>query len=277
MADDGQGDGINGTPILWIIENGKSVQKGDLLVELDAAPHLERLDRQILDTEQARAKDVQARVNYENRISRNQTAQAKAELTVELTGLARQQYEDEHGGTYQIKLQNIELSIQEQEARKEIDQRNLTGMQGLFELGYKTKGDLAQAELQALHASSALTRETARRRELTTYDYKKQRLTLEGQQASAKRALQQVVVENEALLAQAEAWKESAKLSLKREEERLARYREQLVKCKIYAPQNGMVAYYMEGNPWERSSAIEAGTEEAPEPVRASATGTRNS
>ena len=66
-------------------------------------------------------------VNFENRQSRNETAQAKAELAVELADLALQQYEDEHGGTYQIELQDVELSIQEQEAQKEIDDRNLIG------------------------------------------------------------------------------------------------------------------------------------------------------
>ena len=61
-------------------------------------------------------------------------------------------------------------------------------------------------------------------------------------------------VENEALLAQAKAWKDSAELSLKREEERLTRYREQLEKCKIYAPQDGMVAYHVDANRWGQSS-----------------------
>ena len=57
------------------------------------------------------------------------------------------------------------------------------------------------------------------------------------------------------------AWKDSAELSLKTEEERLARYREQMGKCKIYSPQNGMVAYFVEGDHWGgQSAAIKAGT-----------------
>ena len=166
-VEDVQGDGINGTPILWIIDNGVSVRKGDLLVELDAAPHQERLDSQVLSTEQARAKEIQARVNFENRKSRNETSEAKARLDVELADLALRQYEDEYGGTYQIELQDVELSIQEQEAQKAIDDRNLVGMEYLFELGYKSFGDLAQARLHALRAKSGLERQNARRRELT--------------------------------------------------------------------------------------------------------------
>lgn len=259
-VDDVQGDGIDGTPILWIIENGKSVKKGDLLVELDSASHLERLDKQILDTEQARAKEIQARVNYENRITRNQTAQAKALLDVELFGLALNQYEDENGGTYQIAVQTVELAIQEQQARQEIEDRNLAGVEKLHEQGYKSKGDLAQAELRALRANSALQREESKHTELTEYDYRMKRMSLEGKRDTAKRNLKQVEVENEALLAQAKAWKDSAELSLKREEERLTRYREQLEKCKIYAPQDGMVAYFVDANRWGQSSSIAEGT-----------------
>jgi HlyD family secretion protein len=258
-VEDVQGDGINGTPILWIIDNGVSVKKGDLLVELDSTPHLERLDRQILDTQLARAKEIQARVNCENRESRNGTSQAKAELDVQLAELALKQYEDEYGGTYQIALQAIELAIQEQTAQKDIDDRNLNGMQQLFELGYKSKGDLAEADLQARRAESALKRETARRRELTTYDHLKQKYTLEGKLGTARRTLEQVKVENASLLAQAKAWKEAADVSLKREEERLTRYRQQLEKCKIYSPQDGMVAYFADSRPWVQSAPIKAG------------------
>lgn len=259
-VDDVPGDGVYGTPILWIVENGVHVQKGDLVVELDASSHQERLDRQILSTEQARAKEIQARVNYENRITRNETALAEAELAVDMALLAWHQYEDEQGGTYQIQLQNVELAIQERQAQADIEARNLVGMQHLHELGYRSKSDLAEARLKALRSRNELNRQEARRHELTVYDYRKQQMKLEGAYHSAQRALQRVKVENESLLAQAKAWKESAELSLKREEERLALFRTRLEQCKIYAPQSGLVAYHVEGNGWGQSTSIAAGT-----------------
>jgi HlyD family secretion protein len=42
-------------------------------------------------------------------------------------------------------------------------------------------------------------------------------------------------------------------------EGRLAYYRAQLDKCKIYAPQRGMVAYHVDANRWGHSSTIAAG------------------
>ncbi len=160
-VDDIHGDGIYGTPILWIVENGSHVEEGDLIVQLDSSSHLERLDEQILATEQAQAKYIQAKIHYENHLTRSETAKAEAELNVQLTDLALQQYEDEQGGMYQSELQEVELAIQEKEARGEIDDQNLDGTKELFDLGYKSKGDLAQARLQALRAKSALKREVA--------------------------------------------------------------------------------------------------------------------
>ena len=258
-VDDIHGDGINGTPILWIVDNGSYVEEGDLIVQLDSASHLERLDEQILATEQAQAKYTQAKLQYDNRLSLNETAKAKAELAVEMAKLALQQYEDEQGGTFQMNLQEVELSIQQRETQQDIDQQNLDGTKELFELGYKSKGDLAQARLQAMRAKSALKREVAKRRELVEYNYVRSKLQLEGEQESAERGLIQVERDNTALLAQAKARKNAAELSLNREEERLARYREQLEKCKIFAPQAGMVAYHVDANRWGNSTTITEG------------------
>ena len=71
MVDDIRGDEIHGTPIIWIVPNGSAVKKGDLLVQFDSAGHLERLDRQILDNERARAEQIKAKVQYDNQITRN--------------------------------------------------------------------------------------------------------------------------------------------------------------------------------------------------------------
>jgi HlyD family secretion protein len=52
-----------------------------------------------------------------------------------------------------------------------------------------------------------------------------------------------VLRNNEALLAQAHAQLDSAVESLKKEEELLTRYREYVENCRVYSPEDGMVAY----------------------------------
>ncbi|MEM7232515.1 MAG: efflux RND transporter periplasmic adaptor subunit, partial [Planctomycetota bacterium] len=243
MIDDIEGDGIYGTPLLWIVPNGELVKKGDLIVEFDCSNHTERLDRQVLSTEKARASQIQAKVQYENQKTQNETNVAEGRLKVTLAELDLKQFEDEDGGTFQIDLDQVKLSIQEAQAGKLIEKTNLDGVEQLYRLGYRSSGELAQAKLSALKAERQLATAIAKKKELTEYQYQKNKLTLEGAVASAKRALEQVERDNEAMLEQAKAEMDAADQSLRKEEERLARYKQQIVNGKIYAPVSGMVAY----------------------------------
>ena len=257
-VDDVHGDNIHGTPILWVIPNGSSVKQGDLLLELDSSNHQERLDRQILSSEKARSEQIQTRVKYENQQTQNQTNLAEAKLQVDLAKLATEQYLDEEGGTFQIELQNVELQIQEAQAGQMIEQTNLAGVEQLRNLGYRSSGELAEAQLRALQAERKLATAISTKKELVEYQFPKTKMQLEGQLASAKRALQQVEQDNAALLEQAKAAMEAADEALKKEEELLARYKKDVAKSKIYSPQDGMVAYAVETNHWRREE-IRAG------------------
>jgi HlyD family secretion protein len=256
-VDDIEGDNFHGTPILSIVPNGQSVQQGELLVELDSSNHQERLDRQILGLEKARSEQIQARVKYENQSTQNETSAAEAKLKVDLAELALKQFEDEDGGTFQIDLQDLELQVQEAQAGKLIEETNLAGVEQLYKLGYRSSGEVAQARLSSLKAERQLATAISKRKELVEYQYKKSRLELEGQVASAKRTLEQVLRDNEALLAQAKAATDAADEAFKKEEERLKRYRDQVAKCKIYAPADGMVAYATESGNWRREEIRE--------------------
>jgi RND family efflux transporter MFP subunit len=237
--------GSSGTQILYIIPNGQSVKKGDLLVEFDAAALQDRLDSQVLALERARAEKLQADAQYENRITQNETALAEAKLQVELKKLDLKSFEDEDGGEFQLDLQAVEMDIQVAQADKLIKETDKDGVDQLYKLGYKSKGDLAQARLSAMSADRQLANAISKRKKTIEYDYKKQRLVLEGALATAERNKIQVGRDNESELAQAEAAKNAATRSLEKEQEKFDKYTEQLTKCKIYAPQAGMVAYAM--------------------------------
>lgn len=259
MVDDIRGDEIHGTPIMWIVPNGAAVKKGDLLVQFDSAGHLERLDRQILDNERARAEQIKAKVQYDNQITRNVTSYAEAKLQVDLAKLALEQFEDEEGGTFQISLQDAELMIQEAKASELIEETNLEGVEQLYKLGYRSSGELAQAQLSSLKTKRQLAAAIARRRELLEYEYNKSRMQLEGQVASAERGLKQAERDNLAMLEQAEAAMQAADERFRKEEERLVRYRTQLENCEIIAPQDGMVAYASRDR-YSRDQDIREGT-----------------
>ena len=70
-----------------------------------------------------------------------------------------------------------------------------------------------------------------------------QMLDLTGKLDTARRRLDQVELNNAALLTQLKTSRDARKEQLAKEEELLQRYRDQHQACKIYAPESGMVAY----------------------------------
>ena len=235
-----------GTQILFIVPNGSAVKKGDLLVELDSAPLRDRLDTQYLDTERARADQIQANAAYENRITRNDTDLADAELQKTLSELTLKQLDDPDVGTFQIASGQVEMQIKEALAAQLIQETKTKGVEMLYGLGYESKGEVAAERLNLLSAERALAIQLSGRKDVVQYQYERYKLQLEGALATAKRNLKQVILNNEALLAQAKARKDAADRVLEKEEDKLRRYKEQLNKCEIRAPRDGIVAYASE-------------------------------
>ncbi len=256
-VDDIEGDGVVGTQILFIVPNGTSVKKGDLLVEFDSAKHRERLDRQILDTESARAVQIQAQAKHDNQVTQNETLLADALLDVELAKLEQEMFVDQERGTYKLEVEAIERLVEDinneilnAKGTLELKRNEQRGIEALFKLGYagqhqrdQSRLDLLQAESQYTAKINKLDTQLATLQKKQTYERQMQELTLQGKKDTADRQVKQVERNAEALLAQAKAALDAANEHLRKEEERLVRYREQIDKCKIVAPQDGMVAY----------------------------------
>ncbi|MCS7469239.1 efflux RND transporter periplasmic adaptor subunit [Stieleria sp. ICT_E10.1] len=262
MVEDVQRDGINGTPILWIIPNGSSVKEGDLLVELESAPMREALDEQMLETEDARSTQIQAEANYNNQIVQNETSKAEAELQVQLAKLELEMYTDDESGTLKLAVEEIKRSIDEvnnqileAQATLELRRDDRRGIDSLYKLGYANRNELRKSELAFLQAEgkyaaqlNKLETSLATLRKKENYEREMELLRLRGKLQTAERGLEQTLRNNEARLAQVQAILRARTESLKKEEERLARYTEQLAACKIHAPEAGMVAYASDRN-----------------------------
>ncbi|MCU0874641.1 MAG: hypothetical protein MUE50_20100, partial [Pirellulaceae bacterium] len=200
-VDDISGDGIIGTPIVWIVSNGASVKKGDLLVELDAAPHKERLDRQFLSTERARAAQIQAQAKYENQLTQNETLKANAELDVKLAELELEMFSDQEKGTHKLAVEEIERLIEDinneiraAEANLKLRENEKQGIESLFKLGYAGKSELERSRLDFLQAEgqyaakmNKLQTQLAGLEKLQTYEQQMKALALQGKLETARR------------------------------------------------------------------------------------------
>jgi RND family efflux transporter MFP subunit len=258
--------GQYGTRIVSIVPNGKAVEGGELLVEFDSAPVKDRLDSQVLAFEQAKAAQRQAAVRFENQKTQNETNLATAQTRFELAEMNLQMYEDGTKGTYRIALADLDLKVQEAknqiaaaQAALQLQRTATNGMELLYKLGYRGKGDLDQALFKSIQAEDALVRATnslanaiANRNKLELFEFPMKKLELEGALETAQRTQLQAERDSEALLAQAEAAMHGADRALAKEKERLGKYEAQLTKCKLVAPHAGMAVYSSERTPWGR-------------------------
>jgi len=208
--------GQSGSRILSLVPNGTAVKQGDLLVEFDASPLRDRLNTQMVVYEQAKAARIQAAVRYENQLTQNETNLATAKLRVATAEMALKMYEDQSGGAYKISLADLDAKIQESKyqiaealAALKMKSGRRQGIEVLFKMGYRGKGDLDQAVHEHLQAdfalvksSNALAAALANKKKLESYEYPLKQLELNGAIETARRALTQVECDNEAILAQ---------------------------------------------------------------------------
>ena len=249
--------GSSSVLILSIVPNGSVVQKGDLLVEFDDSAIRDRLESESLEYQSDKSVLLQAEARKVNQITQNETSVAEAELALELAQLDRKMYVDELSGSFKLSVEEIERQIDdtrntilEAQAALKLQETEKGGIEELFRLGYKGKSDLDQSRFAFMKAEAALaaavnrlSNHEATRRQLQTYEYKKELLRLDGAVATAERNLKQVKVTNESELAQVDAQLFEARERVARQKSRLDQLKIQLENCKIYAPNAGMVVY----------------------------------
>lgn len=256
-VDDYRSDGINGTTIIWIIPNGSSVSKGDLICELDASAIQSELDEQILDTEEAKSAFIQAQSNLKNQAIDNQTSLEKAELDLKLAELEIKMFKDPKSGSHKLALEAVERQIEDlnneiltAEMNLKLARNDNTGIESLFKLGYAGKSELDRSVLSLMKAEgdyaaklNKLNTQMASFENLDHFEREMQELQLDGKVRTCIQSLKQVELTNEAKLVQMQGIQATRTEQLAKEEERLKRFQTQLANCKIYSPQDGMVAY----------------------------------
>jgi RND family efflux transporter MFP subunit len=234
---------------------------GDLLIELDSATIRDKMEQQEVTVQKAISARIQAQSKYDNQELQNETLLAEAVLKVKLAELELKKFRDPVKGDHQLKVEEIQRNIDDQNnkilqsrADLELKANNQRGIEALFKLGYKGKGDLDNARLDFLSGESGLVASMNRLEtfqasldSLKEYDREMQELTLQGSVETAERARKQVDNDNVALLQQALAAKDESIKTAEKEQDRLTRLETQLEYCKIFAPHEGMVVYAREG------------------------------
>lgn len=201
-----QVESAGGLTIISVVPEGTIVKKDDLLVELDSSTLRENVTKQRIAV----------------LASQSKLAESKAEL--ETAKLTLKEYTD---GKYEEEKKNIENEKFAAAESVRTHEDNLAYYKRLLERGYVTDSKV-EADLIELEKA---------KKNLEIADLKLDVLD--------KYTKQKNIVQYEANIAKADAKVQSDQESLKLDQERLEHLETQLGRCRILAPQDGQVIYYL--------------------------------
>jgi len=232
------------TTILYIIPEGRQVEEGELLVELDGSRLQDSLIDGEIKTQNAEASYVNARESLEVVKNQAQADMDKAELVFRFAQEDKQKFIE---GDFPLQDRDAEAKVTLARGDKKRAQEKVDGSRRLAEKNYITTTELEADEQSALKADLDLQMAEERMKLLRDFEYKRQLAQLESDQDQAEMALDRVKRKASADVVQAEADLKAKELEFEREKSKLQKLKEQLVKTKLYAPRAGLVVYATTG------------------------------
>ncbi len=228
------------TTVVEVVDEGSRVRKGELLMQLNSDALKDSIAEEELRVEEARLGHESASTAVEIQISDNESAMRKAQLDLTLKELALEQWrEGEDQKTRQANELAIERAVRELE--RLTDKWEQT--QELFKKEFVSKDEHDRDRLAFIEAKAELAKAQLTDRIYKDYQYprdEKQKLS-DVDEATAE--MKRVERQNEINLKNKQSARANRERQLALREEKLAKLIDQLEKCTIVAPQDGLVVY----------------------------------
>jgi multidrug resistance efflux pump len=233
------------TSIKWVIDDGSHVKKGDLLVDLDDSGLQDQLKTQKIAVDKAESDKIQAEENYKIVVSLNQSDIQTKRTTLELAKIDLEKYQK---GDFPQSLKDVEGRIKVAESDLEQQRDRAAWAQRMLKKGYYTvsQADSEQSKLQSLELGLAKVLEERRVLTDPAYGQKKRTETdLNNKVKQAADELERAISQAHAKEVQARTDREAKKSIYQQEVTRFKEIDDEIKKCKLYAPQDGLVVYYV--------------------------------
>jgi len=230
------------TTILFLLEEGTVVKKGELLVELDSSRLLdERIDQQIR-VQNGEAAFIRARENLAVAENQAESDIDKAELTLDFAKQDLRKYIDLEG-EYQNQRKEMESRITLAKEELQTAEEKLKWSRELYEKEYISRSELQIDELGVNKRRLDLELSENNLRLLEDFTHPRMLAELESDVKQAEMALERARRKAKADVVQAEAELRAKESEFARQKDKLEKNGEQIEKTKIYAPADGLVIY----------------------------------
>jgi HlyD family secretion protein len=248
------------TTIISIVPEGTMVKAGDLVCELDSSLLVDKEKQQQIQVTQAEAEQKQAEENVAIQKTQNDSDNSAATLALELARLDLQKFQE---GESQRDLNVKEGAITKAREDLQRAEENFEFSKRIAKKGYKNQNDVEADRINVVKAEIDLEIAKEDLKVEKNYVQNRKLIELKADVKEKERNLERVERKGIATLAQFDARLKASQLTYEVEKSELERIREQIIACKLIAPQNGQVVYANQGSS-RRSSGedvIEEGTE----------------
>jgi len=236
------GNKASSLTIKWVIDDGTLVRQGQLLVELDDSALQDMLKTQKIALDTARDNMIQAEENYKIVASQCESEIATARVAVELAEIDLKKYLK---GDYLQEKKRIDGTIKLAQSNYEQQNERVSYTERMVKMKYLSPAQL-QAERSKLDAYEVdLKKAEEERRVLEEFTKDRSTKDFENKLEEAKRALDRQMIQSKAKLSQAQAQQKTKHLIFDQEEDKFLDIEEQIANCRMYAPQDGLVVYYI--------------------------------
>jgi multidrug efflux pump subunit AcrA (membrane-fusion protein) len=253
------------TTIKWIIEDGSHVTRGQTLIELDDSGLQEQLKAQKIVVDRAYAEWIAAQGDLDIVESQNVSDLALAENTLKLMKIDLEKYE----------LGDFLQSIKDIQGRESVAKSDLemwkdraSWSERMLRKDY-ISGSQAEAERSKLrNAEITLAKVQEEMRVLKDYTYKRTMTDLTSKVEEAVRNLERVKIQAGAKKSVSATGLASKKSIYLQEQSKYEDIEDEINKCLVTAPQEGMVVYHLEERSRYSGSGSQQGVIAQGEPVR---------
>jgi HlyD family secretion protein len=228
------------TSIIYLIDEGTRVQKGDLLVELDASSLLDSKIDQEIAVQNAEASYINAKENLAVVENQAESDKDAARLTLDFAQVDLKKYQE---GEYPNQLKDSEARIELAKEELKRAQDTLDWSNKLWEEKYISENEQKADELAVTRCELDLQLAIGNRDLLRDFTYPRQIKQLESDIRQAEMALERTIRKANAAVVQAQAELKAKEAEFKRQQDKLAKIEDQLKKTKLYAPADGLVIY----------------------------------
>ena len=242
--------------IVKVVEEGKQVKSGDIIVELDSGDLEEKEINQQIEVQNAEANLITARETLSITTNQVTADNDKATLTLRFAKLGQEKYLK---GEYPQELQQQEADIAIQSEELERSKDELLWSTKLSDKNYITRTELQADELVVKKSVLNLKIAENKLEVLKKYTYPQKVEQLESDVKQAGMALERTEKKGRADIIKTEANYRARQSEFNQQTFRLKDIKEQLEFCKIKAPADGMVVYAKGRNRWRQQEPLDVG------------------